>query len=309
LDEQIVAEVQEDPNPEAAGLETQPSPDERTPDQCYREARPEDIERYRQARVRGEVSGKRVGARAVAADLVSLQTMLNWATSQRTVRNEPLLDRNPLRGVKLPREKNPKRPVESYDRYVKLMKVAGDVDWRLPLALTLAESTGRRLSSILNLRREDLDLDRLTHGWLKFDAVFDKIGREAWVPLAEYSRRVLRAHLKQLPEDSEWLFPSEAKREQSVDRSTMDKRLRKAYKRVELETPDGGLWHAWRRKWATERKHMPLKDVAEAGGWRQPQTLIRCYQQSDAETFASVVLEAPKLNSTPILLQTPQAGG
>jgi integrase len=111
--------------------------------------------------------------------------MLNWACSQRILRNEPLLDRNPLRGVKLPREKNPKRPVESYDRYVKLMEVAGEIDWRLPLALTLAESTGRRLSSILNLRRGHVDLDRLPYGWLKFDAESDKIGREAWVPLAE----------------------------------------------------------------------------------------------------------------------------
>ena len=27
---------------------------------------------------------------------------------------------------------------------------------------------------------------------------------------------------------------------------------------------DGGLWHAYRRKWATERKELPLKDVAAA---------------------------------------------
>ncbi len=83
------------------------------------------------------------------------------------------------------------------------------------------------------------------------------------MPLAEYSRRVLRQHLKQLPEESQWLFPSEVKPEQSVDRSTMDKRLRKAYNRAGLETLNGGLWHASRRKWATEREQMPLKDVAE----------------------------------------------
>jgi integrase len=76
--------------------------------------------------------------------------------------------------------------------------------------------------------------------------------------------------LRELPEESEWLFPSQVKPAQSVDRSTMDKRLRKAYKRAGLETLKGGLWHAWRRKWATERKQMPLKDVAEAGGWREP---------------------------------------
>ncbi len=255
---------------------------------------PEDVERYRQARVRGEVSGKRVRARAVAADLSTLRAALNWATRQRNGQGQPLLDRNPLYGVKFPREKNPKRPVETYDRYVKLMEVAGEVDWRLPLALTLAESTGRRLSSILHLRREDVDLDRIPHGWVRFDAAFDKTGHEAWVPLTDYARRVLRDHVKQLPDGTEWLFPSRLT-SQPVDRSTMDHRLRKAYEQAELQSPPGGLWHAWRRKWATERKGMSLKDVAQAGGWRDETTLLKSYQQADEATLTSVVLDAPKL--------------
>lgn len=40
-----------------------------------------DVELYKQARQRGECgSGKKVGPRAVAADLVALHTALNWAT-------------------------------------------------------------------------------------------------------------------------------------------------------------------------------------------------------------------------------------
>ncbi len=58
---------------------------------------------------------------------------------------------------------------------------------------------------------------------------------------------------------------------------------------------EGGLWHPWRRKWAAERKDMPLKDVAAAGGWRDPNTLLKCYQQSDEQTLTRVVLEAGKL--------------
>ncbi len=58
---------------------------------------------------------------------------------------------------------------------------------------------------------------------------------------------------------------------------------------------EGGLWHPWRRKWATERKDMPLKDVAEAGGWRDPNTLLKCYQQPDEATMTRVVLEPGKL--------------
>ncbi len=99
----------------------------------------------------------------------------------------------------------------------------------------------------------------------------------------------LRAHLKHLLDDAEWLFPSRV-RAQPIDRSTMDRRLRKAYKHAELESPPGGLWHAWRRKWATEGKQFPLKDVAGAGGWRSTETLVRCYQQTDEAAVLSVVL-------------------
>ena len=42
------------------------------------------VERYKQARMRGEcATGNQVGPRTVAADLVALMTMLNWATRKR----------------------------------------------------------------------------------------------------------------------------------------------------------------------------------------------------------------------------------
>ena len=50
------------------------------------------------------------------------------------------------------------------------------------------------------------------------------------------------------------------------------------------------MWHSLRRKWATERKDYPVRDVAEAGGWRDLQTLLRSYQQADDETLRQVVL-------------------
>ena len=33
-----------------------------------------------------------------------------------------------------------------------------------------------------------------------------------------------------------------------------------------LQKPLGNLWHVFRRVWATERKNLPLKDVAAVGG-------------------------------------------
>ncbi len=232
----------------------------------------------------------------MAKHLVALRTMLNWATRQRTDRGEPLLRWNPLSGLRIPVEKNPKRPVDTYDRFLKLMEVVGEVDWRLPLALTLAESTGQRIGSILTLRRSDVALDRLPHGRIRFRAENQKTGYEHGVPLAPYARRVLKAHLARVDgQATPWLFPAERNPDKSVCVSTMSHRLRDAYEKAELTTLNGGLWHPWRRKWATERKGMPLKDVAAAGGWKDTTTLLKSYQQVDDETLLQVVLAAPKL--------------
>ncbi len=80
-----------------------------------------------------------------------------------------------------------------------------------------------------------------------------------------------------------------------MTRHLADKWLRKAEKLAELEPQRGSLWHAYRRKWATERKHHPGVDVGEAGGWKTVQTLKTAYQQADAETILRVVLEAGEL--------------
>jgi hypothetical protein len=60
-----------------------------------------------------------------------------------------------------------------------------------------------------------------------------------------------------------------------------------AEKHAKLPKLDGGLWHAYRRKWAIERKHLPLKDVGAAGGWKDVNTLLEIYQRpNDAGVLA-----------------------
>ena len=66
--------------------------------------------------------------------------------------------------------------------------------------------------------------------------------------------------------------------------------LQEAEKLAGLEKLDGSLWHSYRRKWATERKHLPDADVAAAGGWTNSNTLRLVYQQADQETMLRVVL-------------------
>jgi hypothetical protein len=116
------------------------------------------------------------------------------------------------------------------------------------------------------------------------------------LPLSKESGVSVREHLRLFVDRRTGpLFPRDKDPSRPVDRWFMSRRLRKAYERAGVEPLKGGLWHPFRRKFATERKHMPLKDVALAGGWKEARTLLECYQQPDDATLQQVVLEAPKL--------------
>jgi hypothetical protein len=61
------------------------------------------------------------------------------------------------------------------------------------------------------------------------------------------------------------------------------------------------MWHPYRRMWATERKHHSLKDVAAAGGWKDTETLLTCYQQADTETLLEVMSEERKVRDATLV--------
>lgn len=65
--------------------------------------------------------------------------------------------------------------------------------------------------------------------------------------------------------------------------------LRRAETLAGLPKLERGAFHAFRRLWASERRHLPAQDVAAAGGWRSLQVMRSAYQHADAETVFSVV--------------------
>ena len=81
----------------------------------------------------------------------------------------------------------------------------------------------------------------------------------------------------------------------AISRHLADAWLREAEKISGLEPQRGSLWHAYRRKWGTERKHLPDVDVAAAGGWRSLDALKSAYQQVDDATMLKVVLGGGEL--------------
>jgi integrase len=50
--------------------------------------------------------------------------------------------------------------------------------------------------------------------------------------------------------------------------------------------PSAGLGlHSLRRMFATELKGIPLKDLCALGGWKDAQTVLKCYQKADEATM------------------------
>ena len=48
-------------------------------------------------------------------------------------------------------------------------------------------------------------------------------------------------------------------------------------------------WHSLRRKFATELKSIPLTDLCALGGWKESQTVLKCYQQPDEATMRTAL--------------------
>ena len=74
-----------------------------------------------------------------------------------------------------------------------------------------------------------------------------------------------------------------------IRRETAAKWLVRAEQFAGLVKIRGGVFHPYRRLWATERKHLPQVDVAAAGGWGDTQALTRLYQSADAAGVARAV--------------------
>ncbi len=75
----------------------------------------------------------------------------------------------------------------------------------------------------------------------------------------------------------------------AIRRDVVSRWLLRAEKRAELPKLHRGVFHPYRRLWASERKALPSADVAHAGGWRDIETMLSSYVKSDAATVLRVV--------------------
>jgi len=277
---------------------------------------PHQVESYSAARRTGTLAatwgrngGGKVGASAVLREIEILHAALNWAERFRQ-NGKPLIMRNPIRGVSVPAEVNPARPVATRRRFEKLVEQADGLDasGAFRVMLNLGWYTGRRLGSIVGLRASDILLsaeqvsraladsgreEYLAEHWpaaIRWAAESDKEGVEWIVPIPDVLTATLTAYIRRRGlVGGALLFSAPTDPTKPLSKETSHYWLREAEKRAKLLHQRQGGWHAFRRAWATARKHLPLQDVMAAGGWRDPGALQRAYQHADGETLRRVM--------------------
>jgi integrase len=234
-------------------------------------------------RKHGGVGGRTVRDRVITYDLKFLHSVLNWATTVGDGRGGVLLERNPLRGMAWPREQSPMRPMLTAVQYKRLLLVSRRVSEMFKLALVLAHESGHRIGSIRLIRWSDADF---TRGVIRWRAENDKIGFEHETVLTPVAKQaLLRARRARKSIGDTWIFPAPGNPSEPCSRHLFRDWWKRAEALAELQPERGRGWHSLRRKFATEMKHTPLKDLCYLGGWKDPQTVLKCYQRPDETTM------------------------
>lgn len=250
---------------------------------------------------------KPVGKRSQQADVRLLTTMINWALNTCGPDGRYLLDVKPMRGFKAPRETCPERPVATHERYEATMQalyeLAGDATdpktrrlWlSIRFALMLVTFTGRRVGAVLKMRWSDVKVSdgKFMEHALRFRRENDKKDKDRFIPFVDRLESIFKEAKRELGGDGDDLiFGQINDRTKALAADGLRKRLLEAEARANLPKLRRGLWHPYRRKWASERRHLPVKDVMEAGGWDDYQTFLNCYTITTPATVAAV-LESP----------------
>ena len=232
---------------------------------------------------RAGMGGEPVRARAVQRDLRFLLGVLNWAVLRGDGHGVTLLERNPLKGLRLPKEKNPQRVVLAKEEYEALLEVADQVDWRFKVALVLAHETGHRIGAIRQLRWSDINFDE---GVICWRASTEKSGYEHVTPMSDQARSALKWAQKESPGIGDApVLPAPAKRDKPISKYLATSWWNRAEVLAGLAPQRWRGWHSLRRRFASDLMDLPLKLLCTLGGWKSPQTVLECYQHPDQEAM------------------------
>lgn len=162
------------------------------------------------------------------------------------------------------------------------------------LALVLAHETGHRIGAVRRLRWADLDVKA---GSVLWRAEHDKMRREHRTPLTVTAVKALEAARRVGRVISEWVIPAPGDPAQPVEAHRLRTWWLRGQRLANLPRERGRGWHSLRRLFATELKHIPIRDLCELGGWKSPQTVLTCYQQADPVTMREALERRGRLET------------
>jgi integrase len=185
------------------------------------------------------------------------------------------------------------RPVLTAPQYDALLRTAEQIHTTFRTALILGHETGHRMSALRQLRWDDVDLDKKCVRWR---GEHDKLGFEHETILTDAALAALR-EVRKRSVLSPWVLPSPTDPSQPVSRHLLRDWWRRGEVLGKLPQEPGRGWHSLRRQFATELKHVPLKDLCALGGWKSAQTILACYQQPDPVTMRQALARRQRLEA------------
>jgi integrase len=243
--------------------------------------------------------GRAVRDRAVEQDCNLLLAVLNWATQSKDASGKYLLDRNPLKGLPVPSEASPARPVLSATQFATLCEVAREREPWLECFAIVCWFTGHRTQSVRLLRWSDIDFEAGTAHWRGAN---DKIGYDHVNPVDAIALAALKQHRARsgVVNGEAWVFPSP--RDAKLPRSS--NAMCNAWKRI---APAAGIptgkrfgWHSCRRAFANDLRDVALRDLKDLGGWKSERTVVSVYQQtSEAAQRRALQRRSPTPSGSP----------
>ena len=126
---------------------------------------------------------------------------------------------------------------------------------------------------------------------IRWRSEHDKIGLDHTVPLSPEASEALAAAKRRAARIADGLvFPSPSDPEEPVRRDLLRDWWEKLEKGAGLKRVRGRGWHSLRRKFVTDLKHdTPMADLCYLGGWKDHNTILKCYMKPDETTMRSAL--------------------
>jgi len=222
-----------------------------------------------------------VRARIIEQDCKLLLAILNWAERARDDHGGFLLERNPLRGLAVPKEEAPRRPVMTEDLFSVVRDKAAEISTMAELLVCLLWFTGHRGASVRQLRWDDIDLaGRMVH----WRADVDKVGYDHHNPLHSELVPILeRAQAIAELTGEVWLFPSTLDTSEPMTRHMAALLWRTIADAAGIQEGSRIGTHSFRRAFANRLRDVPLRELKDLGGWKTEKTVIGTYLQPDQD--------------------------